>query len=234
MSDFLKGIWAFQIQVVPVALAMLLVEVPTAIRRRQRFFYVPIYFSVFPLRELNADLAQYLGEDYFLGGEEDESAAERLRRRIMFTSILSLVLSALVIPAFAGLGSALFLPHAILWQFITVFLTYKLIGILRAIIDFPRHAVGSRRNTALLSLIYFGYLGVAAHTIARTYGFARGYVERGEWVGLALALSDAVFSRLVVEFLLLALVTAAFTSLIMDREVRRRNLGPVRDDDGVV
>ncbi|MFG0252756.1 MAG: hypothetical protein ACF8NJ_07790 [Phycisphaerales bacterium JB038] len=231
MSDLLTGVWGFQIQIVPVALAVLLLEVPNWIRRRQKFFYVPLYFSVFPLRELNADLAHYLGEDYFLGLKNTPGAALDLRRRIMFTALLSLVLSALVIPAFAGVASALFLPTTVLPQFIAVFIMYTLIRVARAIVNFPRHAIGSRRNTALLSLIYFGYIGVAAHTIARTYGFARAYVERGEWGGLILAISHAVFSRIVVEFLLLALLTAAFTSVVMDREIRKENLKHLLDDD---
>lgn len=233
MRSILGLIWSYEIQVVPIALAMLLIEVPTAIRRLQKFHYVPIYFSVFPLRELNADLALYLGEDYFLGGEPNENAAERLRKKITLTSVISLALSAIVIPAFAGFGSGLFLPSRLLAQFILVFLAYKAVGIIRAVIDFPKHAIGSARNISLLCVIYVGYLGVASEMIVKTYRFARQYVEAGDWTGLAGATADLVFSRVIAEFLILTVVTTFFSSAIMDREVRRENLryGTRNDDD---
>lgn len=231
MRSILELIWSYEIQVVPLALAMLLVEVPTAIRRLQKFHYVPIYFSVFPLRELNADLAHYLGEDYFLGGEPDEDAAERLRQKITLTSVISLALSAIVIPGFAGFGSAFFLPSRLLPQFILVFLAYKAVGIIRAIIDFPNHAIGSARNISLLCVIYVGYLGVASEMIVKTHRFARQYVEAGDWTGLASSTADLVFSRVIAEFLILTIVTAFFSSAIMDRQIRRENLRHVTGHD---
>lgn len=224
MTELLSATWHWELRVLPVLLAMLLIEIPTAIRRRKKFFYVPIYFSVFPLRELNPDLAHYLGEDFFVGGETDEQKASRIKRRILAVSVMSVALSALIIPAFAGFGSAFFLPEAILSQFLVVFIMYKSIGIGRAVLDFPSHAVGSRRNTTFLVLIYVGYLGVAAHVIAASYGFGRPYVVGGNWLGLLGALSDLIFSRVLIEFLLLALLTAGFANLITDREIREENL----------
>jgi hypothetical protein len=207
MAAWLQQVWHYEIQVVPVLLAMLLIEIPTAVRRLQKFYYVPIYFSVFPLR------------------------AERLRKKILTTSIISIALSALVIPLFAGFGSAFFLVPPLVRQFILVFVVYKSIGIIRAIIGFPSHAVGTRRNLALLILIYIGYLGVASRMILNSYGFARPFVESHDWIGLASVTSDLLFSRVMVEFLLLALITTAFTNFIMDRKVRRENLRRFQTDE---
>jgi hypothetical protein len=231
MAAWLQQVWHYEIQVVPVLLAMLVIEIPTAVRRLQKFYYVPIYFSVFPLRELNTDLAYYLGEDYVMGGEPEEDRAERLRKKILTTSIISIALSALVIPLFAGFGSAFFLVPPLVRQFILVFVVYKSIGIIRAIIGFPSHAVGTRRNLALLILIYIGYLGVASRMILNSYGFARPFVESHDWIGLASVTSDLLFSRVMVEFLLLALITTAFTNFIMDRKVRRENLRRFQTDE---
>ena len=229
--SWIHYVWNYDIRVVPVFLAMLLVEMPTAIRKRQKFYYVPIYFSVFPLRELNADLAHYLGEDYFLGVEPDERAAEQLRRKITWTSVVSLALSALVIPVFAGFVSAFFLQTPLLHQFVLVFILYKSIGIIRAIHDFPQHGIGTRRNTAFLMAIYVGYLGVASEMIIKAFHFARRFVEQSDWSGLAASTSDLVFSRVVAEFLILALVTTAFSNLVMDRKVRGENLSQIRGYD---
>lgn len=231
MPTWLESAWQYQIQVVPVLLAILLVEIPTAFRRLQKFYYVPIYFSVFPFRELNADLAHYLGEDYFMGGEPDEDRAERLRKRILTTSVVSLMLSALVIPAFAGFGSAFFLSRHLLDEVVGVFLVIKAVGIVRAIVGFSAHAVATPRNRMLLVLVYVGYLGVASRMIVKTYDFARPFVERHNWVGLLTAATDLIFSRVIVEFLLLALISTAFTTFIMDRKLRSQNLKPIRTDE---
>ncbi len=231
MPTWLENVWQYQVQVVPVLLAILLIEIPTALRRLQKFYYVPIYFSVFPFRELNTDLAHYLGEDFFLGGEPNEDQAERLRKKILTTSIVSLMLSALVIPGFAGFGSAFFLSHRLLDQVVFVFVVYKSVGIVRAIVAFSTHAVATPRNRIFLVLIYVGYLGVASRMIVKTYGFARPFVERQNWVGLLTSATDLIFSRVIVEFLLLALISTAFTTFIMDRKVRSENLKRFRTDE---
>lgn len=231
MSNWLHVVWNYDLQIVPILLAMLLIEIPTAIRRRQKFYYVPIYFSVFPLRELNADLARYLGEDYFIGGEPDDDVAERLRKKIVITSVLSVALSALIVPGFAGFVSAFFLPAPVIQQFIIVFLAYKLVGIVKAIAAFPTHAIGTRRNIAILALIYFGYLGVASEMILKTYHFARPYVDASNWSGLLASTADLIFSRLVAEFLLLAIITTVFSSLVMDRKIRSENLKYLRPNE---
>lgn len=232
MSEIIRSVWQYDVQVLPVTLAMLLVLIPDAIRRRQKFYYVPIYFSVFPLRELNADLAHYLGEDYFLGGESDEEAAESLRRKIVVTSVLSVTLSALLIPLFAGFIAAFFLTRELALQFAFVFVAYKSFGILRAIREFPRHAVGTKRNTAFLAFIYVAYLGVASRMILKAHAFARPFIEVGDWLGLFASTSDVVFTRVVAEFLLLALITTAFATFVMDRRIRRENLQHLRRRDG--
>lgn len=230
MPLWLENIWQYEIQIVPVLLAMLLIEIPTALRRLQKFYYVPIYFSVFPFRELNADLAYYLGEDYFLGGEPNEDQAERLRKKILATSIISMALSALMIPALAGFGSAFFLEPRLVVQLVLVFLFYKSIGIVRAIVEFSTHAVGTSRNRILLVLIYIGYLGVASRMIVKTHGFVRPFVERRDWAGLLASTTDLIFSRVLVEFFLLTLISTAFTTFIMDRKVRSENLKHFRMD----
>jgi hypothetical protein len=224
LIDFLRSAWAYELRVIPVLSALLLILVPNAIRRLKRFYYVPIYFSVFPLRELNADLADYLGENYMYGGESDEDAAQVLRRRVITTSVVSVALSALVVPGVAGFGSAFFLPENLVVPFVTVFVVYSLPGIVKTLIAFPSHAVGTRRNTAWLVTIYVAYLGVSSRMIINGYDFARPFVERDDWRALLSATSDFVFSRVVAEFLLLAVVTTTFAAFITDRDIRRENL----------
>lgn len=228
MTEWLVSLWSYKLQVAPLLLAMLLIEIPTAIRRRHKLYYVPIYFSVFPLRELNADLATYLGEDYFLGGDSDEGVAERLRKKIVVDSVMSVALSALIVPLFAGFVSAFFLPAELLSSFIVIFLLYKLVGIVQAMVAFPRHAIGTPRNLVMLGLTYIGYLGVASEMILKSYRFASPFVALQDWGGLFASTADLIFSRVIAEFLLLAVLTSIFATMLLDRKVRDENLRHLR------
>lgn len=224
MTDWVTRVWTFQIQAIPVLIALGIVELPALIQRRLRLAYVPIYFAVFPLAELNKDLSTYLGEDYWYGDEITEATADELRRKIMFKAILSMAIAALAIPLLAGFAGAFFLTASTLAQFLVVATLLKLSRIIRAIRDFPAHANGTLANRALLSLIYFFYLGVFVQMILLAYRWTRPYVEGRQWPQLAGALSDLLFTRVVAQAIVLSLLTAAFVSLIADRKLRAHNL----------
>lgn len=228
MSELWTAIWGLEFRVVPVGFAMLLVIIPTMIRQRTKFYYVPIYFPFVPLRELNADLATYLGEDYWLGLDGEASDEDQLRRKILLSSIVSVAFAAVLIPAFAGFGSAFFLEAQLLPQLLGVFVLYMVWKMSLAVLHFSHHAVASRRNRILLGIVYFFYIGVAAQMLATSYGWARPYIIQNDWSGLALALTDLIFSTVLLQFLLLAALTAVVVSIFMDRRIRRANLEEYR------
>src|SRR3990172_9307093 len=111
--NLIEEIWHTQIQLAPVLLSIFLFELPAIIRRWKKLFYVPIYFSVFPLRELNQDLSTYLVEDEFIGlGERlSEKEAEKLRRKIILVSIVSMAIAALLTPLVVGFISAFYMDN---------------------------------------------------------------------------------------------------------------------------
>lgn len=224
MTQWLRSLWAFEIQALPVLIGLAIVEIPAFIQRRFRLAYVPIYFAVFPLAELNKDLSVYLGEDFWYGGELSEDEAEQLRRKILFKALLSMTIASLAIPLLAGFSGTFFLTSATLTQFLIVAVILKLSRIIRAVRDFPSHANGTPANRALLSLIYFFYLGVFVQMIVVAYRWTHPFVERREWPQLAAALSDLLFTRVVAQVIVLGLLTASFVSLIADRRLRRQNL----------
>jgi hypothetical protein len=226
----LDELWHYQVQVVPVLLALLLIEIPTYIRRKTQFFYVPIYFPLFPLDQLNQDLAYYLKEDYWIHSDETEEQAEALRRRIILRSVGSMALAAVAIPAFAGLVSAFFLDPPILTQFLIVLVLYKLRGIVLAIRDFHTHAHGTAVNRAYVALIYALYLGLMVHMVRAAYSWARPFSLSGNVWGLLGALSDLFFGK-ALQGLVLAALTAVFMSLVADRRVRVRNIAKREAED---
>jgi hypothetical protein len=56
----IEEIWNYKIQIIPIILGILIVEFPNWIRKLKKLYYVPIYFSIFPLRELNQELSYYV------------------------------------------------------------------------------------------------------------------------------------------------------------------------------
>jgi hypothetical protein len=224
MKALLAELWLARVQIVPVLLALGILELPGIIQKRFRLAYVPIYFAVFPLGELNKDLSIYLGEDYWYGGDISENEAEDLRKQILFKSILSMAIAALAIPLFTGFLTAFFLTADSLTHFIILAVLLKLSRILRSVWDFPQHANGTTRNRLLLALIYFLYLGVLVQMILLAYHWTRPFIDARNWSGLAVSLGDLLFTRVVAEAIVLSLLTAAFVALIADRNLRQKNV----------
>jgi hypothetical protein len=222
--DILKEIWNWKIQLLPILLSILLFEAPAIIRRWKKLFYVPIYFSVFPLRELNQDLSTYLVEDDFIGlGERlTTEQAERLRKKIILVSILSMTIGALLTPLIVGFSSAFYMSNDVFIQFIVILVSYKVVLLSKSIYQFHLYAVGSVRNRVFLGLIYFCYLGVVFEVLRTSFFWTVPYVHTGEWSNLLSDLSALVFGKALVGILILSLLTAVFVSLITDREIRAR------------
>ncbi|MHB9074319.1 MAG: hypothetical protein ACYC6G_12420 [Desulfobaccales bacterium] len=222
--DFLNDIWNWKIQVIPILLSILLFEAPAIIRRWKKLFYVPIYFSVFPLRELNQDLSTYLVEDkdIRLGEQLTTEQAEKLRKKIILVSIISMVIGALFTPLIVGFSSAFFMGKDVFIQFIFILLIYKVILLSKSMYQFHLYIIGSFRNLLFLGFIYFCYLGVVFEVLRKSFKWTFPYVQAGNWGGLLSDLSALVFGKALIGILILSLITAIFVSLITNREIRAR------------
>jgi hypothetical protein len=220
---FLNDIWNWKIQVLPILLSIILFEAPAIIRRWKKILYVPIYFSVFPLRELNQDLSIYLVEDDLKSGEQlTTEQAERLRKKIILVSILSMAIGALLTPLIVGFSSAFFMDKDVFVQFIIILLIYKVMLLSKSIYQFHLHAIGSALNLLLLGIIYFCYLGVVFEVLRTSFNWTLPYVQGGNWGGMLSDLSALVFGKALIGILILSLFTSIFVSLITDREIRAR------------
>jgi hypothetical protein len=226
----LETIWAFKIQVLPVLIALLIYEIPALIRRAKKLFYVPIYFSVYPLREINQDLSVYLAEDFFFGegGELSEDQAESLRRKIIFTSVVSASFDAIVTPLVVGFVVALFLAPVLFKQFLVVLIIYKIIAITASIRNFHRHTIATRRNFGLLVLIYACYLGVVYQMLVTSYNWAYPFVLASDWAGLWSSLSGILFGKIIAQGLIFTTIVAIFAHYITDRKIREKNVSEIQ------
>jgi len=222
----IEQIWQYRIQLLPVLLTLLIFEIPAIIRRMKKLYYVPIYFSIYPLREINQNLSVYLAEDYFIctGCDLPEDQAEKLRKRIIYTSIISASLDAVVIPLAIGFLTAFYLPPHVFTQFLIVLLIYKALTITNSLKNFHYHSIGSKRNIALLIIVYIVYIGVVIEMLRTSYSWTKPFVLAGNWTGLWSALTAFIFGKVIAEGLVLAVVVALFANYIADREIRKKNV----------
>lgn len=219
-------IWQFKIQLIPVVLTLFIYEVPAMIRRARKLFYVPIYFSIYPLREINQDLSVYLAEDYMIcaGCDLTEKQAEKLRKKIILTSIVSASLDTILIPILIGFIAAFYLPSDVFTQFLVVLVVYKVITVTTSVRNFHYHSIGNRRNIAFLIFIYIVYIGVAIEMLKTSYSWTTPFVLAGNWYGLWSAFTALVFGKIIAQGLVLAVLVAIFTNYIADREIRKKNV----------
>lgn len=224
--ETVKSIWNFELQIIPVIISILIVEIPNWIRRAKKLYYIPIYFSIFPLRELNPNLSYYLGEDYFIGygSRLNDSELKRLKNKITRDSIFSIVISALLIPILAGFIYSFYLTKDVFIQSVIVIGFYKGFNIIRAISDFKYHAVATKQNIVFLIVIYLGYLGVFIQMIFKAFTWTYKYTSAKDWSNLFSDLSDLIFNQAIAQFLILALLSAIFVNLLTNKDIRDENL----------
>ena len=60
--------------------------------------------------------------------------------------------------------------------------------------------------------------------IIKTYNWTYKYTSTNNWSSLLSDLSDLIFSQAIAQFLILALLSAVFVSLLTNKEIRDENL----------
>lgn len=220
----LQDLWHIKIQIIPVICTLLLCELPGIVRHLKKLYYVPIYFSVFPLRELNRDLAIYFGDDWFYGSGNALSPAEldALEKRINRTAIISTVLTVVVTPFVAGFVAAFFMPADAFAGFCLLFVLYKLAGLVHAAIGFKAHAVSNKKTMTMFWLVYLVYFGCFLTVFETAYEWASPFIGAGNWSGLWKELRSLLFIKIGVLGIIVTLVTAAATGAITDRKLRAK------------
>ena len=123
----LTEFWNLKINIIQFLIALSIVELPNFYRKLKKFYYIPIYFSIFPLRELNQNLSLYLAEDYFVCIGIDLSAEEisKMKKRIIIDSAISMLISAIIIPVISGFLFAFLFDSANVFSIIILILIYK-------------------------------------------------------------------------------------------------------------
>ncbi len=222
----LEQLWQYKLQILPVILFMGIFELPAFIRRMKKTFYVPIYFSVYPLRQINQDLSTYLGEDDFYdeGWRLDPAQAEALRRKIIFTSIVSAAIDALAVPLVVGLIAAFVLEKEVFLQFLTVLAIYKVVSITLSLRNSHLHILDSKWKSGFLVIIYIAYIGIIVEMLRTSYYWATPFISASEWAGMLSSFSSFIFGKTLAQGIVFAFLVAIFSNFIADRKLREQNV----------
>ena len=215
----IEAIWNYKIQIAPIICGFIIMELPNIIRRHKKYYYVPLYFTVLPFYEVNENLAYYLNEDTFCIGESmSGDQKSKLKRKILQTSIISTVISAIFIPVVSGFIFAFFMSKLVFLQFIVLLLIYKFIAITGAINNFRYTSLGSRKNIATLVLIYVIYLFLLYQMTLDSYLWTTPFVENNKWGDMFYSIGNLLFTKGIAVGLLMALFSGIFITWITKRE----------------
>lgn len=222
----LETIWNYKLQITPVLFSAFVLESLNILRRHKNIAYTPLYFAIYPLYEINTDLAAYLNHDRFPVENRsiDDYELRKLRKKIISTSILSIVLTALVVPVVCGFIFAFYLEKELLWATVLLVILYKTPGMYKTISSFKYYEPGEpRRNRLLLILVYVSYLGVLFQLTYDSYLWTKPFVSQNDWSGLFYNISNLLFTKGIAGGLLVAIFAWIFTTLITDRDVKPTN-----------
>jgi hypothetical protein len=224
--ELFENVWGWRVQVVPVLILYCVFEGFTALRRLRKFYYIPMYFTVVPLYEVNDDLATYLGEDSMVLAGRDLTAAQadRLRRRIMLRAVISMIIAAVLTPLIVGLIAVFVASPEAFGQFLIILGTLRAWALIRAWLQFRELAPDSPRNHALLGAVYVAYLIVLLYLCREAYVWATPYARTHDYAGLLSALADLLIKRVLINGLIMGVLAGLLGNGLADRELRRRKL----------
>lgn len=160
MWHFLNEVWRFEYAVVPCFLAYLVFDFPIIYRRITRRLYVPIYFAFFPFGFSDELYARYFDEDDFnaVGGPFHKNEVKNARIKILYTSVISLIITMSISPFLAALFSHYFLSTNQQAQFFYTLAIVKFLMLIWSLYDF---FWGNRINKLMswksLAIIYAVY-----------------------------------------------------------------------------
>jgi hypothetical protein len=201
---------------------MLCVEFFPLIRQFFSIPYIPIYFSLYPLCELNKDLGEYLNEDYFYGRGEGLTDAQlnSLKKTLRLKAYLNVIIGLAVVPIVCGFICSFFLPKESIVGFSLIFIAYKLIGIIRSAIDFRTHSIANTRNIALFLITYIIYFYLFLLLFKDSYFWTLPYVLNENWGGLFSGLLDLFLKEMIVKTILFGLLVTFIIEMIAQKKYR--------------
>ncbi|MGE5606225.1 MAG: hypothetical protein ACM3YE_11115 [Bacteroidota bacterium] len=227
---FFQQVWSWKTEPVPIIVAILLYFIPVTIRKYKKLMYTPMYFSVFPLANLNVDFGNYLGDYYFSEFVENEDEAEQLRKKIILRGIFSTVFDVLIIPAIMGFLWTFFLKKEQFYIALTCLIIILGKNFIQSTVNFSYYDDSSGSKKGLLGLFYFFVLGSIATIILYVKSWVEPFIQSGNYIDMVAQLSYILFIKIFIILGLLTIVTTAVTNILLDRKIRRSNIDRIIEE----
>lgn len=233
MINVLQEAWRYQIELIPVLVALAIFELPRLVYKSLwPQHYVPVYLAVFPFNKLNQSISDYLGED-FIGSAPDLTGAQArsLRRRVAIAGVLTAFVGGVLIPGLTGFLGAFYLQPKSMVGFMAILAVLKIGVSSKAIRRFGYYSVGSPDRKIYLALFYFVYWGLVLWVVWVVYSWVRPFVLAGDWLNLLQILLNLFFGEIILKFGLLALLSWFLVYQLTDRRIREANLAADVDEN---
>lgn len=208
--DFLRTAWSFEYALLPCLMAYFIFEIPIIYRRITRRMYVPIYFAFFPFGHTDELYAQYFDEDDFwqVGPPLTEADRPNARVRIIWLSMLSLVLTVIISPFLTAFFCVYFLTPSQFTQFLWTLTVAKSCLLCCSLYGLRyRYRVTDLVPLPYLTIIYAVYLAVILSILSKSDVWIRHELRDGGLTGLALSLFDFVVFDIGIYVLFISVIS---------------------------
>src|SRR5258708_25259144 len=228
MPNWVQGLWYWILELLRILLALAIYFAPVVYRRWRRLVYTPLYFSVYFFTQLKLSVIdEYLGSSSFPPLTEDEDESETLRKKAILKSISSAVLDTAILPGCVAFVWLLWLNSTEFTIALVFLILIQLFRFLTSVLTIHRYTVDKPRHRGWLVVFYFLVLIIITLAMLRLQSWASPLLTTRNYSQLVWNIAD-VFWNLVVMGLLFALVTAAITTMLLSRTIRRGNLNERR------
>lgn len=217
MVDLFSNIWNWNIEPIPIIIALSIYFVPVVYRKYKSDVYTPLYFSVYPLARLNVPLSRYLGPS-FVDDYIEDNDVDREKKILNIKSFFSTVLYVILIPFFLSITWTLFLTKE---QFVISACAILVSIILRftlSVINFKSYTRVSRQG--LLSFFYSFVIIIFFYILIRVHYWIFPYFSSRDYGTIAKTFGDLIILDVVVSVLIVGVLVPIIVSIIFNRKAR--------------
>jgi hypothetical protein len=172
----------------------------------------------FPLGHADSLYAYYFNEDQlYIGASQTPAEKRRLRKKIIYVSVFSMVFSTVFNPAIAGIFAAYILTETQFKEFIWFLVSLKSALVLFSLYNVRRISfVEKSGSLGWLALIYALYIILIARIVSYSYTWGIETIAKVGGCGLLFAIVDFIIFDVLIYIVFVALAGAAISYWMTD------------------
>lgn len=190
-------------------------------RRLKKYYYTPVYFP-FALESLNPVFAKYYGTNIMhpkITDSPDE--INSLRRKAKIDGVISIIVSAYLIPLTVGFLSSLIVEKSEFYLALIIIVVIRFNNISRAILDYDIFHTHFKSKKGLISFIMYLHLAITIYSMAKGYINYRPYVVNQEWWNYLSNFAENTVIGIGLQGIIFGALASMFASKLLDESLRR-------------